>query len=87
MQNDKDVKERKLSQAFLNPVRDRLFKWIDEINADSLETFSDSVVDECNRKEDTAKECLDIINRYYIGHFSYADVQEAISKCKKLGFR
>ena len=87
MQNNKDEKERKLSQAFLNPVTDRLKRWIDEINADSLETFSDSVVDKCNEKEQAAKDCLDMIDRYYMGHFSYADVQEAISRCKKLGFR
>lgn len=87
MQKDKSVKERKLSQAFLNPVRDRLKKWIDEINADSLDTFSDLVVDECNKKEQAANECLDIIDRYYMGHFNYADVQKAISKCEKLGFR
>lgn len=87
MQNNKDEKERKLSQAFLNPVRDRLLKWIDEIKKDSLETFSDSVVDECNKKEQAADECLNIIAGYIEGRFDYLTVQKAIADCKKMGFR
>lgn len=87
MQNDKNEKERKLSQAFLNPVKDRLLKWIEQIKKASLETLSDSVVDECNEKEQSAKECLNTISGFYMGHYDYSTVQKALEKCKKLGFR
>ena len=87
MQNNKDEKERKLSQAFLNPTVERLKRWIEQINNDSLGNFPLSVANELNKKRDSADECLNAINGYYEGFYDYSTVQKALAKCKKLGFR
>ena len=75
MQNNKDEKERKLSQAFLNPTVERLKRWIEQINNDSLGNFPLSVANELNKKRDSADECLNAINGYYEGFYDYVDFQ------------
>ena len=86
MQNNKDEKERKLSQAFLNPTVERLKKWIKRIEKTSLDSSSNLVKDECNKKYDKANEGLNAIYGYYEGIYDYSVVQKALAECKHLGF-
>ena len=87
MQNDKNVKEKRLSQAFLNPTVERLKKWIEQIERTALESTSDMIVNDCNRKMDKANEGLNAIAGYIEGRYAYSDVVKALTECKKLGFR
>ena len=87
MQNKENVKNKKLSQAFLDPVVQRLKKWGEQIKATALESNSDLVVNECNNKLDKANEGLNAIAGFYANIYDYSVVQKALAECKKLGFR
>lgn len=87
MQDKGNVKERRFTHCFLDPLAERLNKWIEQINNVALESFSDSVIDECNQKEQAAKDCLNAIAGFYADIYDYSVVQKALADCKKLGFR
>ena len=86
MHDKENVKEKRLSQALLNPTVERLKKWIEQIEKTALESNSDMIINDCNRKIDKANEGLNAIAGFYADIYDYSVVQKALADCKKIGF-